>query len=707
MNRSLSNKKYKRLIPWGIALLACTLVFAAIELRYPYFFLRDDNADSYIAEYVYGLKCLSQGRFPFYCFNEFGGQRFFATGQTGLLNPLIALAALISHILCGKPDMMMDILAYLSVLIGCTGSFFLLKKLGCSDLAAVIGSIAWNFNTYNIWVGTSWMIVVYTTSVFPYFLITSLMLLEKTNVRNLILAVIPRLYLLYLGHPQFFIFAALFDFIFTAGLCLTVNRKKRRLKSLLNLIRDCLFVYTSGVFLALPLLVPEYQYTLLTEYGSARTYENLVSEMQVEIPQFFCPFLYTDRSFSYFYPPYIGFLLIAFLIAGLLLLIGHFPGKDHAGIRLLRKRLIAAIPCIAAGYLILFSHGFLKVISGIPMLNRFQYYHRISIFFTAFEIIAACLSMTVIGKLIKNRFKTGLRLDRLVLYAVTAAEVISFALLYTLTPHLGRGPRYDTSGLYDYDFAEQFTGGRYVTAGYIVAENTRNRMDYNLSENLDYNLAKLYGINNLSGYAGVLNYRDVIRYNECFAHMYGIKGSFYEYYPGMIEQMRTHSVCWYIVNPDKRTDYESHFKSYGIELVSETENSLVFYDANAEPYAYDINGNEVSLIQDVNSLTLNTGSGFPGGKVTLNYAYDPNFRCYIDGEPALITNEPMNWQYHVECTPGEHEIVIRYEDQTFTLCCIVAAEYIVIAGTAFIIHNNNRNRMTRSAEAYSEESVNG
>lgn len=683
-------------ISWGIALLACTLIFIAIEIKYPYFFLRDDNADSYLAEYTYGINCISSGRFPFYCFNEFGGQRFFASGQTGLFNPLVYFAFMTSNLICGKPDMLMDILAYLSILIGCTGAFFLLKKLGCSDLPAIIGAIAWNFNAYNIWEGTSWMIIIYTTSVFPIILLTSIRLMERPGISSLFLAIIPRVYLFYLGHPQFFIFAAIFDCIFIGMLCLLKN-PGNKLFSILRLIKNYLIVYVSTTFLVLPLLIPEYQYTLLSNsYGSAGTLEKLTSEMWIDRTVFFMPFLYTENNYCFFYPPFIGVLLFFFFVVGLFLLVFIFLEKSFAKLKPLGIIMFAALPCIILGYLLLFNYEALKVVSYIPVLNRFQYYHRINVFFTAFMIIFACLAMTATSYILVRKFKQKLeafpKLPVIVKSVVLVAEVLVFALLYTLTPHMGRGPLYDTSQLYDYRFATQFTGGRYVTAGYITYLDTINRNKYDLSENLNYNLAKLYGINNISGYAGVLNYNDVIRYNECFQHMYAITGSFFEYYPGMVEQMREQSVCWYIINPQHRNEYEAEFLSYGLEYISETEHSVIYYDPYAQPYAYDLNRDEVALVQDINALVLNTNDAFPGGKVTLNYAYDPNFRCYIDGKPVEIYDEPMNWQYHIECTPGEHEIIIQYEDPTFVLCCVITVEYLVFAGIAAYAYKKIRER---------------
>lgn len=675
------NSKYFSL---GIALLACTLIFIAIEIKYPFFFMRDDNADSYIAEYAYGIRCIAEGKFPFYCFNEFCGQRFFAFGQTGLLNPIILFAAILSNILCGKFDMMIEIIVFISILIGSSGAFFLLKKIGCSDLPAIVGSIAWSFYAYNIWVGSCWIAVIYTTSVFPYFLLTSLRLLEKSSIRNIVLMVIPRLYLFYLGHPQFFIFAALFDCIFIGVLCLIKN-KGDRLRKLLHLIRDYLLVYISTAFLALPLLVPEYQFTTLTYgYGSARSYDNLMLEMWIQLPDFFVPFLYDENNYSFFFPPFIGYLLEICLFVGFILIIFPFTNKAFEKYKTIVKMMIAVLPCLIISYLILFNYDTLRIISFIPILNRFQYYHRITIYLSAFMIMFACLSMTMLGSILGKKYAKLFSKNKRLAYIgkafIICLEIMCFSFLYACTPHMGRGPLFNTNEqLYDYEFAKQLSGGRYVLCGYGYNPENINKDIINLSENLGYNMAKYYGINNVSGYYCDLNYYDVIQYNECFDLMYGIEGSVVCGYPDLIEQMREQSVCWYIVSSDSLYLFEEYFDYYGLKYISETEHSIVYYDPYSQPYAYDVNGNEVSLKQDVNSLFLETDSCFPGGKITLNYSYDPNFKCYIDGKPTEIINEPMNWQYHIECTPGEHDIVIRYEDFTFYICCIITCEFIVFS----------------------------
>ena len=690
-------KENKDLVYCCIALLCCTVIFAAIELKYPYFFLRDDNADSYIAIYVYAMRCISEGKFPFYCFNAICGERFFASGQTGILNPLIYLAASASSLICGNISMMMDILAYLSILIGSLGAFLLLRKLGCSYLSSVIGSIAWSFNCYNIWEGDSWIIIIYTTSVFPFFLLTGLRLLEDSSkILNIILAVIPRAYLFFLGHPQFFVYAAIFDCIFVGMMCLTDERKKR-LRALLVLIKDYAIMYVSTFVLILPLFVSEYEYTQCSlSYGSASTYDSMFKEMTVDVPAFFIPYLYNGDCHNYFYPPFIGFLLFVCLIAGLVLVLLIFAAKDYSDFKPMGRRLLATLPCLIIGFLILFSHGALKVISFIPVLNRFQFYHRLTIFFTSFEVIFACLSMTVIGSIIKNRMRLSRRAISWSCLAITLIEVCAFSLLYVTTPHMGRGPEYETGRLYDQAFADRFTDGRYVVIGSDASKVTGKKFS-DMSENLGYNLTKLYGLNNVSGYFYYTNSENVLIYNECFLHMLIVKGSIYEYYPGLIEQMREQSVVWYVVNPESLDEFEPYFTGYGLECVDVTENSVIYCDHSAQPFAYDKGGNEISLVQDVNSLYLTTDESFAGGEVTMNYTYDPNFVCFIDGRPAPITDDPEHWQFKVDCPAGAHDIEVRYVEPSFSVCSVITCGYIVFAGVGIAVYTQARKKKAKAA----------
>lgn len=353
------------------------------------------------------------------------------------------------------------------------------------------------------------------------------------------------------------------------------------------------------------------------------------------------------------------------------------------------KTMLSAFPCLILGFLLLFFHDIYRLIILIPILNRFQYYHRITIFYSAFKVIAACLSLTVISDLLKHKLKHAVNFTtsffNIIKTSLVCLITLSYILLYTCTPHIGRGVLFDTSKIYSEEFAQQFSEGRYVTIGFHFDSNQINKKYFDLSENISYNLNKLYNINNVSGYIYDVISKDVIA-NECFNHMHYFSGSIFEVYPGFVEQMREQSVCWYIVNPKGYDVLKEYFEEYNIEFVKDTGFSVILYDSYAQPYAYDSNEDKIDLLQDVNSLTLNTNSDFAGGDITLNYTYDPNFRCYIDGTSSSITNDPKHWQFKINCEPGEHEIIIRYEDPAFNACCFFSAAYISLSISGIIIY---------------------
>ena len=110
--RTLFSDKKQTLIDFGVILLISAIFFAVIEIRFPYFFLNDDNADSYLCVYKHSVRSVLSGEFPFYNFHQFCGSRFFGTGQTGSLNPLVYLSAFISTIIFGHFDATIDIMAF-------------------------------------------------------------------------------------------------------------------------------------------------------------------------------------------------------------------------------------------------------------------------------------------------------------------------------------------------------------------------------------------------------------------------------------------------------------------------------------------------------------------------------------------------------------------------------------------------------------------
>ena len=86
--------KHKLLTDIAVTVLLCAVMLIAMEIRQPFFFLQDDNWDSYICQYVHSLRSVSNGEFPLYNFHQLGGTSFLEKGQTGQLNLFVYIRRL-------------------------------------------------------------------------------------------------------------------------------------------------------------------------------------------------------------------------------------------------------------------------------------------------------------------------------------------------------------------------------------------------------------------------------------------------------------------------------------------------------------------------------------------------------------------------------------------------------------------------------------
>ena len=81
---------------------------------------------------------------------------------------------------------------------------------------------------------------------------------DKPSFGNYLWAILPKVFLFYVSHPQFFFYAALYDCIF-AGMYTLIGNKGARLKSTLKIIGRYVLVYIAVIILILPQLIPSPQ----------------------------------------------------------------------------------------------------------------------------------------------------------------------------------------------------------------------------------------------------------------------------------------------------------------------------------------------------------------------------------------------------------------------------------------------------------------
>lgn len=682
----------KKKILFGI-LTSCALTcltFFLIEIKHPFFFMTDDNAGWYAGEYANVIRCIFNGKFPLYSFTQLCGQRFFANGQTGVFNPVMYIAALLSNLLFGDYRGIADILALLMMLLGAIGAYLLLERLDVCQGAAIAGAFAWNFNAYNIWVGGSWILVVLSSSVLPFIIYGSLRLCQKPNLRDYLWAIIPKTFLFYISHPQFFFYAALFDFLFVGTYTFLFN-KNCRLKSLIKLIGRYVLIYIAVVILVLPQLLPLYQMISSTRQGQTLSFNAFNCESEAFLVGIMWPFFY-DEVKTFAIDPYIGYPLALFLFASILIPVILLSSEKKRALenKHLLLSMLSTVPGIIIAFLSNYSMAFKHVLHVIPIVNRFHYLHRNNLYLSALMVIFASLACTFFWRFYRGS-RNGKNTKNVLAARIAGTvfvllEVINMTLLFSCQPRWSRGPIYKAEEGFDRNYAAQFAQGRYICIGYefVYARDYDKLQD--MSHSLRYNIASCYGINNVSGYYGVYTDSNIGANFDFFKNIRLISGDLHEPYPGFIDEMRKQSVSWYILNPENKDRFEGILNEAGINKVSESEYGIIYYDTKCEPLAYDEKGQKIDLAQEiVNDLSLNTDNSFGGGLITINYAYDSNFRCYIDGIEYPIINDNDNWQMKIDCPAGTHNIAIRYVDQTFNVCCIVTGSFLIISLSAYVI----------------------
>ena len=693
-----TEKKKKLLFGVLMSCLITCLIFAAIELKYPFYFTSDDNADWYTSEYAYVIRAILGGKFPLYSFYQFCGQRLFANGQSGVLNPYIYVAALLSKVFFGDLHAIIDFLALLMMLTGAAGAYLLLERLGACQAAAITGAVAWNFNTYNIWVGNSWILVIMTTGVLPFIFYGSLRFCDKPDFAGCLWAVLPKVFLFYIGHPQFFFYAALYDCLFI-GMYVFLKSEGSRALSLFKIIGKYFLIYIAVVILILPQLVPLYKMIGLTRQAGALAFDDFTVESDSLLLAAVWPFT-LPKYRIHAIDPYIGYPLILCVTAGLYTLPFIFTSKKDKIFKhkALLFNMTAVLPACIIAFLSNYSEAFQHVLHALPLVNRFHYLHRNNLYLTSLSVIFAAMACTLLWRLWcdsrKDKKTVSSSFARTAGIIFVLLEAVNMALLFTLVHQWGRGPLYKVEEGYSTEYASKFKEDRYVCCGFKFDVMKDDYVKRDLAHCLRYNLASYYGINNVSGYFGVYTNDSIGLDLRFFDVIQRFTGDLWDPYPGFVEEMRSQSVRWYIVKPSAADKFVPLLEEKGMTKVSEDEYGIIYRDPDCEPLAFDEKGQKVTLEQgDVNYLKLNTDGSFGGGTITLNYSYDVNLHCFIDGNETPITPDDDNWQMKITCPQGPHEILIRYIDKDLTACLIVTGSFVILSVAIFFIfkHSNKRN----------------
>ena len=713
--------KHKLLTDIVILVLICVLMLVALEIRQPYFFLQDDNADSYICQYVHSLRSVREGEFPFYNFHQLGGVPFLDRGQTGELNVVVYLGGILSQLFLGHLCGTVDFTAALYLIAGAVGMFmFLRKKTGIADYISILGAIAWSFNSFSIYCGSNWIISIILTGCFPWMMLSTAYLSENDGLKAILIAAIPKVFMFYSGHPQYFAYAIIFDYLFGISYLFFNWGKKGKLKA------EGLFTlkyFLSGLVVtlwSLPLFGPMYEAMSNSGDRSAELpleifVNNTYNPLDL-IRGLLFPFIQYDVTTMEIIDgeevgvmdqidaihknmSHIGIILVLAALFGLTHLVGAMKRIKTKEEKTLFNKMYSLLPPCIIAMVWATAKWFNRIIYLIPMINRFRYPFKLMQYSLFFLIAFACMSIEMI--MMDSKFKD--RKKKMIGIGLIAAECINLMAVYMVIPVRFFGIYTNSPIPYVEKFEEDFRGSRVVPVlAHPFFWDPFNNNEYNLptrtaqpdAATMRSNYATYYGIDSVSGYDFLTSDETWIATSFMSYLVSDVGGNIGDIDDNLVQGLRRHAVSYYVTIPYYADYVESKLAPYGITRFGEDSDHVVFYDDQAEPRAYcgDDLG-DVILDEHVNYLKVTTPDDFEGGSVTVNFTHDRRFVATLDGEEVAITDSGDFHDMIVEGVPaGSHVVIYRYVDNTFRNCLIISGIGTVILAAALFITSKKRSK---------------
>jgi len=697
-------QKHKKLTELAILVLLCILMLTAIEVRQPYFFLQDDNADSYICQYVHTIRSALEGEFPLYNFHQYAGIGFLDRGQTGQLNPVVYIGGALSYLFLGHLTGTVDFVAAIYLISGAVGMLLLLRRFKLSSASAITGAIAWSFNSFSIYCGSNWIIAIILTGCLPWIVLTSQKLIKEKSFKALVLASFAKTFLFFGGHPQYFIYAVLFDFLFAVCVILESEAKGKRLNTALKYtVRYALSGMLTALW-SLPLLVPMYN-AMSRSYtrSSALDFEEFIGNrfrLKDFILSQYNPLMQYDVTDTATLEDgssigvidvidaiqknmaHVGFIVFFAAVMGIVIVVTRYKEKDsktHEAVR----NMTVCIPVLIITFLWATSSVFNRIIYLIPIFNRFRYPFKVMQYALFFLILLASVCLDY---LLVNLGENKKKLAKALKVILPVAEVINLTLVYLLLPVRFFGLYTLSDKPFEDEAADLISGSRYAFVGdepeywdFVTYE----RIGHDTTATLAYNYATYFGLSNIGGYDVLLPMESCYSLYKPLCHMTNVCSNI-DLYDNLVPDMSAHGVSYYVCLIENKDEVGDFLEPYGITLCYEDDVKAVFFDELAEPLVYLSCGetsHALSYEEHVNYLRITTDEVFEGGMVVANYTHDPHFIATVDGVEVNIDDIGDFSKMIIDNVPsGPHEIILRYVDNSFNYSLVAS-----LTGTIFVV----------------------
>jgi hypothetical protein len=670
----------RRLAPYLVALAIAVSFFALVESVRPYYFFQDDNRDIFVPLYLHNYRAAADGQLAQYDFYQSLGRPHYGSGQVAALHPIPYLSIFLSYRLLGHPFATADIYLFLYLLIGVAGAVYLARLLGFSSTAAVFASVAWAYTPFNMMVSQSWTTYPPVIGTLPWIIASALLLYRGRRVIGGWMFVISHLVLMYVGAPQFVLYAGGMQAALILVLAI-IDYRARVLsrQEVLKKGRDFVFLILVVSGLSMPLVYPMWRHTQLSAFRSQGLSELGLSLCSISFTQLinglFIPWyrFYPSTSIEWCgtnFPA--SFVHQGFLVT---LLVFGYPWARKRVTDEQRRTLDAAM--WVALVMVLAMMGWLThIIAAIPVVNRFRwpfkYFGFVNLIFVMCATAAFDLLLARLGTKVK-KVAAGTLLIALQMVNVTVLDLSfpSQAFFEHADPVPLREP-----------LRERFGSGRILTLGWQGGRYTLPTVGY------DY--ATLWELHYFGGYDPLVPERN-LKFTYVLDYTAVLNRRPEEI---NIQYLRFWGVRWYIVTRPFLSKYEPLLQGHGMRRAFEDRFRVVFEDPRTRPLVSSDDCTTRSIGRLGDDLVATVDCARPA-EVRLRFLHQKFFTVTVDDQPAKI-DVKASQQMTVRVPQGVHRIHVAYDDPAIAAGGYMAGFTALAAGVVLLVQR--RRKQNQEAE---------
>ena len=372
-------------IAWPIVGFAfCLGALLLLEKSYPFYFSQDDSLDSILPVMLQGCRSVFDGVFPQWDPYQFLGAPTTVLGYYGLTYPLTFVSYGIARYILQNPNATVDVLAWLHILGGFAGLYWVLRREKCRPSISMLAACCYALSGYAL-IFTRSFVQFGSILLWMPLLIACLQSVQQKRPGWKWIAGFGGSMGMFFhaGHIQMWVYGILFVDLAILLLILT-----RRLP--LNRLWSCVAGHFVGLALAAPLLVPE----ILVAVSSVRYGDN--RGIWTGLLGMFLPVSISHAPHPLDWGPgfpigemyYSGTLFAVIALILLIALLAMRWGPEMLGAN-------AWFLCaVVALLLALGDEGLLwKILSSLPGFNHFRFPFKFLGFINLFMMIAGAVAL--------------------------------------------------------------------------------------------------------------------------------------------------------------------------------------------------------------------------------------------------------------------------------------------------------------------------